>query len=146
MKPKKIARGLTTVFVCSLIFLCILKRLRAIAYKREATMIIDNLTPETRLRRKAVAEASTAHGYPIKEKTLATMASRGGGPPFQLWGRIPLYTWGPYLGWAKGRLSEPRSSTSEPDAETSRRGCPRKPAPTTIAAPAELAITDSAAV
>src|SRR5260370_27417858 len=43
--------------------------------QREATM--TNLTPETRLRRKAVAEASTAHGFPIKEKTLATIASRG---------------------------------------------------------------------
>jgi hypothetical protein len=98
-------------------------------------MTIDNLTPETRLRRKAVAEASTAHGYPIKAKTLATMASRGGGPPFQLWGRIPIYTWGPYLGWAHGRLSEPRSSTSEVDAETSRPGRPPKPAPISTAAP-----------
>jgi hypothetical protein len=80
-------------------------------------MTINNLTPETRLRRRAVAEASTAHGYPIKEKTLATMACRGGGPPFQLWGRIPIYTWGPYLGWAEGRLSEPRSSTSEADVD-----------------------------
>ncbi len=90
-------------------------------------MIIDKLTPETKLRRKAVAEASTAHGYPIKEKTLATMASRGGGPPFQLWGRIPIYTWGIYLDWAQSRLSEPRSSTSEADAETSRPGRQRKP-------------------
>ncbi len=94
-------------------------------------MIIDKLTPETKLRRKAVAEASTANGFPIKAKTLATMASRGGGPPFQLWGRIPLYTWGPYLDWAKGRLSEPRSSTSEADAETGRPRRGRKP----IAAP-----------
>ena len=93
-------------------------------------MNIDNLTPETRLRRKAVAEASTAHGYPIKEKTLATMASRGGGPPFQLWGRIPIYTWGPYLDWAEARLSEPRSSTSEADADGGR---PPKPAPVAAA-------------
>ncbi len=89
-------------------------------------MITDNLTRETRLRRSALAEASTAHGLPIKEKTLATMASRGGGPPFQLWGRIPIYTWGPYLDWAEGRLSEPRSSTSEADAQTSRPSRPPK--------------------
>ncbi len=95
-------------------------------------MSIDNLTPETQLRRADVAEASTANGFPIKAKTLATMASRGGGPPFQLWGRIPLYTWGPYLDWAKGRLSEPRSSTSEADADTGR---PPKPGPV-AAAPA----------
>jgi hypothetical protein len=94
-------------------------------------MNINNLTPETQLRRTDVAEASTAHGFPIKAKTLATMASRGGGPPFQVWGRIPLYTWGPYLGWAKGRLSEPRSNTSEAAPKTSRPGRPRKPATTT---------------
>jgi hypothetical protein len=105
------------------------KKASRIYAQREAKMNIDNLTPETRLRRKAVAEASTAHGYPIKEKTLATMASRGGGPPYQLWGRIPIYMWGPYLDWAQGRLSEPRSSTSEGDAKTRGRG--RKP----IAAP-----------
>jgi hypothetical protein len=96
-------------------------------------MTINNLTPETRLRRRAVAEASTAHGYPIKEKTLATMASRGGGPPFQLWGRIPIYTWGPYLDWAEARLSEPRSSTSETDAKTRRPGRPPKPAVAVLA-------------
>jgi len=99
-------------------------------------MTIDNLTPETQLRRTAVAEASTAHGFPIKAKTLATMASRGGGPPFQWWGRIPLYKWGPYLDWAKGRLSEPRSSTSEADAETSCAG--RAPNAAPIAAPAPI--------
>jgi hypothetical protein len=111
-----------------------IKKASRIFAQREAIMTINNLTPETRLRRRAVAEASTAHGYPIKEKTLATMASRGGGPPYQVWGRIPIYTWGPYLDWAQGRLSEPRSSTSEADAETSRPDRPPKPAP--IAAPA----------
>src|SRR5260370_17999055 len=72
--------------------------------QREATM--TNLTPETRLRRKAVAEASTAHGFPIKEKTLATMASRGGWAPFPPWGRIPLFTWGPHFGFAPSPPTE----------------------------------------
>src|SRR5258708_22820845 len=88
----------------------------------EATMIIDKLTPETKLRRKAVAEASTAHGFPIKEKTLATMASRGGGPPFQLWGRIPIYTWGIFFDWAPSRPSEPPRSTAGTDAQPSPPG------------------------
>jgi hypothetical protein len=105
--------------------------------QREVKMNIDNLTPETQLRRADVAEASTANGFPIKAKTLATMASRGGGPPFQLWGRIPLYTWGPYLDWAKGRLSEPRSSTSEADAIAALP--PPAPAAPVAAASAELA-------
>src|SRR5260370_16923746 len=73
--------------------------------QREATM--TNLTPETRLRRKAVAEASTAHGFPIKEKTLATMASRGGGAPFQPWGPLPDFNCGRFFDCAPNRPTEP---------------------------------------
>jgi hypothetical protein len=68
------------------------------------------------LPRARTAEALTEAGYPIKPATLATMGTRGGGPPFQLFGRKPLYRWGDSLAWAKGRLSEPRRSTSEADA------------------------------
>jgi hypothetical protein len=74
------------------------------------------LTPDTLLRRKAVAAALTEAGYPIAESTLATRATRGGGPPYQSFGRIPLYRWGTSLEWAENRLSPPRSSTSEADA------------------------------
>jgi hypothetical protein len=72
--------------------------------------------PNKKLRRGALAEALTEEGYPTSAATLATKATRGGGPPFQLYGRIPLYTWGPALSWAEGRLSPPRCSTSEADA------------------------------
>jgi hypothetical protein len=68
------------------------------------------------LRRRQVAEALTVAGYPVKPATLATKASRGGGPPFRMFGRVPLYRWGDALGWAKSRLSPPRRSTSEADA------------------------------
>lgn len=78
-------------------------------------MIPDD--PKKRLRRKQTAEALTEAGYPTAEKTLATKAVRGGGPPYQLFGRIPLYTWGDALAWAEGRLSAPRTSTSEADAQ-----------------------------
>ena len=71
--------------------------------------------PKARLRRREAAEALTEAGFTTAPATLATMASRGGGPPFELWGRIPLYTWGPTLRWAEGRLSPPRRSTSESD-------------------------------
>jgi hypothetical protein len=74
------------------------------------------LTPDTLLRRRATAEALSAAGYPTAEKTLSTKASRGGGPPFRLFGRIPLYRWGDAMAWAEGKLSAPRRSTSEADA------------------------------
>ena len=71
--------------------------------------------PDTRLRRKEAADALRAAGFPISDKTLATKASRGGGPPYRLFGRVPLYRWGDSLAWAEGRLSAPRRSTSEAD-------------------------------
>jgi hypothetical protein len=75
------------------------------------------LSPDTLLRRKEAAEALTAAGYPTAASTLATKATRGGGPPYLLFGRVPLYKWGNALAWAEGRLSAPRSSTSEHDRQ-----------------------------
>jgi hypothetical protein len=77
-------------------------------------MIPDN--PEIRLTRNAVAAALTAAGFPIKPATLATKATRGGGPPFQRFGLRPLYRWGDALQWAQSRLSKTVASTSELDA------------------------------
>lgn len=70
--------------------------------------------PDDLLRRRVLAEALTDAGYPTAPATLATMATRGGGPPFRLYGRIPIYRWGDALAWVASRLSPPRSSTSEP--------------------------------
>ena len=77
-------------------------------------MIPEN--PETRLNRIATAAALTAAGFPIKPATLATKATRGGGPPFQRFGSRPLYKWADALRWAQSRLSPPIASTSELDA------------------------------
>ena len=68
------------------------------------------------LTRRATAEALTEAGYPTAELTLATMATRGGGPLYQLYGRKPLYRWADALEWAQARLSKPRRSTSEMEA------------------------------
>lgn len=73
--------------------------------------------PNTLLRRRATAEALTALGFPTAEATLATKVTRGGGPPFRSFGRIPLYRWGDALSWAQSRLSPPRRSTSEADLQ-----------------------------
>jgi hypothetical protein len=67
------------------------------------------------LTREAVASALTKAGFPVAAKTLATKATRGGGPPYQKFGPRALYRWGPSLQWAKARLSAPMHSTSELD-------------------------------
>lgn len=74
-------------------------------------------SPDAKLTREQTAAALTAVGYPVKAKTLATKATRGGGPPYRLWGPRAIYEWGEALAWAQGRLSEPRRSTSEADAQ-----------------------------
>jgi hypothetical protein len=68
------------------------------------------------LLRIPTAEALTKAGFPIKAKTLATVACRGGGPPYSLFGKRALYRWGDALQWAKARMTAPRHSTSEADA------------------------------
>jgi hypothetical protein len=73
-------------------------------------------SPDAKLNRDATAQSLTALGYKITPATLATKATRGGGPPFFLWGRKPLYRWGDALAWAEGRLSKPVRSTSELEA------------------------------
>jgi hypothetical protein len=74
-------------------------------------------TPDALLRRGEAAEELTNAGYPVAPATLATKASRGGGPPFRRFGRVPLYRWGDLLTWAESRLSPPMRSTSEADVE-----------------------------
>lgn len=76
----------------------------------EITSIGDAL-----LRRVETAAALTGAGFPIAAKTLATMATRGGGPTYRTFGRTVLYRWGDALAWAENRLSAPRGSTSELD-------------------------------
>jgi hypothetical protein len=98
-----------------------------------ATLIPQD--PDTLLGRRENAHALTAAGYKTSPATLATKASRGGGPPFRRWGRIPLYRWGDSLDWARSRLGPPIRSTSEADAaspaladDTGDLGPPQPPA------------------
>ncbi len=73
--------------------------------------------PDALLTREQNAAALTAAGYPVKPKTLATKATRGGGPPYRLFGTRALYRWGDTLAWAEERTSAPRCSTSEADPQ-----------------------------
>ncbi len=72
--------------------------------------------PNALLTREQVATALTEAGFPVRPKTLATKVTRGGGPPYRLFGTKPLYRWVDALAWAEGRLSPLRHSTSEADA------------------------------
>ena len=77
---------------------------------------MTNLSPDALLTRRQTAAALSAEGFPVAESTLATKATRGGGPPFRLFGRVPLYRWGNSLEWARGQLSPPITSSSEREA------------------------------
>jgi hypothetical protein len=72
--------------------------------------------PDARLTRDAAAEALTEAGFPVRKATLATLASRGGGPPFRKFGTRPIYRWGDLVAWANARLGPVVRSTSEADA------------------------------
>jgi hypothetical protein len=72
--------------------------------------------PETMLTRDQAAAALTSAGYKIKEKTLATKASRGGGPVYKLFNRRALYRWADVLAWADGHMCAPKRQSSQPSS------------------------------
>jgi hypothetical protein len=82
-------------------------------------------TPDALLTRVRTAEALTEAGFPVKAKTLATKATRGGGPPYCKFGMRVLYRWDDALAWAKGRLTATYTSTSEQDAAAASSPPPR---------------------
>jgi hypothetical protein len=69
---------------------------------------------ERRLGRKEAAQFLTDQGYKTAAATLAKLACIGGGPPFESFGRRPLYREAELLGWAQGRTTGLRRSTSDP--------------------------------
>jgi hypothetical protein len=66
--------------------------------------------PEDLLTREQTAAALTRNGYRVKEKTLATKASRGGGPPYHLFNGRAVYRWSSVLAWAQGSMGTPRNA------------------------------------
>ena len=68
---------------------------------------------------------TTALGFPIKAKTLSTKATRGGGPPYQLFGPWVLYRWGDALKWAQARRTTPVDRLRK--AMRRLRATPRQP-------------------
>jgi hypothetical protein len=72
-----------------------------------------DIDASVRLSRKQTADALSSAGYPIAEATLASMATRGGGPLFSKFGPRVVYRWADVIKWAQHRLSKPVRSTSE---------------------------------
>lgn len=69
--------------------------------------------PETRLGRSDGARALTLAGFPTTASTLATKASRGNGPLYQLYGRRAIYTWKNLLEWAQANTSPSGRTATE---------------------------------
>jgi hypothetical protein len=66
------------------------------------------------LRRSQAAEYITnTYGIPCSPKTLAKYACIGGGPPFRLAGRFPLYPVSGLDEWARSKIGPLVRSTSE---------------------------------
>jgi hypothetical protein len=80
-------------------------------------MFQASVSPSSLLRRTPCAAALTEAGFPISPKTLATMATRGGGPPYHKFGRTVLYWWPDTLAWAEARLTPARHSSSEAEGD-----------------------------
>ena len=69
--------------------------------------MLDHLTPESKLTREKAALALSELGYPTSKLSLSTLASRGGGPVYQRFGRRALYRRADLLTWAESRLTDP---------------------------------------
>jgi hypothetical protein len=67
------------------------------------------------LRREQAAAFLSERGFKTSPKTLASMATRGGGPRFRRFGRFPVYTPADLLRWAEARLGPVVASTAELD-------------------------------
>ena len=72
------------------------------------------LSTQALLRRKAAAtHVREKFGIPCAESWLAKLACVGGGPPYRLAGRIPLYAPTDLDNWATSRLSPAVKNTAE---------------------------------
>src|SRR5690348_11788273 len=85
--------------------------------------------PDALLTRQRLADALTEAGFPTSSKTLATKASRGGGPPYRKFGPRTIYRWGDGYQWAIDRLGPVMESTSQADLIEQRRRLDSKNAP-----------------
>ena len=69
--------------------------------------------PNSLLSRVHAARALTAVGYVTSPATLATIATRGNGPAYRIFGKRAIYRWGDLLAWAEAKTTPLQHSTSE---------------------------------
>jgi len=74
---------------------------------------MENNQPKRHRRNEAAEYLTSKYGIPCSPKTLAKKACIGGGPKFQLAGRIPLYPEPELDRYAASILSPLKSSTSD---------------------------------
>lgn len=65
------------------------------------------MDPNALLRRDQLADALTWAGSPTHASTLTMMAARGGGRPFNRFGRAVVYKWSEGLSWARAAAAAP---------------------------------------
>ncbi len=73
----------------------------------------DSIDPQTLLTRTQLAKMLEACGTPLTYHTLATKATRGGGPPFSIFGKNAIYLWSDVVAWVRETIGEPARTTSE---------------------------------
>lgn len=100
----------------------------------------DNL--DALLTRKRTASALTEAGYPVSSKTLATKATRGGGPPYCIFSGRALYRWADAIAWARSLTTPPRRSTAEGDVQRAAQAHAGAPAVVPISTPGGVSQTN----
>ena len=70
------------------------------------------IDPEQRLDRREAAAFLTRLGYRTAVATLAKLATIGGGPKYERFGRRPVYRVADLKAWINDRTSAPTHSTS----------------------------------
>jgi hypothetical protein len=71
------------------------------------------IDPHAKMPRKKMAAALTAIGYRCSPATLASLASRGGGPVFAKWGPLAIYEWVDGIRWAQAKQTAKRAAAVE---------------------------------
>jgi hypothetical protein len=77
------------------------------------TLPFESIPADTRLTTEQLARTLTSAGLPVSAGTLNTKASRGGGPPYQMFGRLRIYTWKNVVPWVISKLGDPAASATE---------------------------------
>jgi len=77
---------------------------------------MSDFPDDTMFTREKAAAALSDLGYPVSKATLATLASRSGGPRYCRFGKRVLYRWADLVDWSKARCGPTVRTTSELDA------------------------------